>query len=76
VRHRGLYRKYRVIKRGTGQEITGPVFVLRPDRDPAAREALLTYARTTPNKVLAEDIESWLAAKEEEIRFDRRRGRE
>lgn len=56
---RGLYVKYEVRKKDTG-ELVNDCFVLRPDRDPAARYALLIYAWTTPNLLLSGDIINWL----------------
>ena len=35
-------------------------FVLRPDRDPAAKAALLAYADATDNVALADDIRRWM----------------
>lgn len=61
---RGLYGKYSVAKWNSELKIYEHVddcFVLRPDRDPAAREALLTYASVTPNPQLAHDLAMWLA---------------
>lgn len=51
--------KYRVFK----AEDNSPVencFVLRPDRDPAARIALSIYAVYTENQQLKKDINGWL----------------
>lgn len=56
---RGLYAKYRVTK-ADGTPLDGDCFVLRPDRDPAARCALKEYAYQTPNGELSADIEEWL----------------
>lgn len=56
---KGLYVKYIVRKIDTGEIVDG-CFVLRPDRDPAARAALVAYAKTTENKKLADDIFAWL----------------
>lgn len=44
---RGLYDKYRVTK-ADGTPLDGPCFVLRYDRDPAARRALFAYADSLP----------------------------
>lgn len=52
---KGLYPKYQVTKKEDGSAIEGR-FVLRPQEDAAARRALLTYAATTKDKVLADDI--------------------
>ncbi|HDR3524335.1 hypothetical protein ACTFSJ_27585 [Bacillus cereus group sp. MYBK12-2] len=56
----GLYNKYKVTHTDSGKQLEGQCFVLRPDRDPAAVEALKAYAKTTENKQLAEGIEYWL----------------
>jgi len=55
----GLYSKYRVTK-ADGTPLDGDCFVLRPDRDSAARCALKEYAYQTPNDELASDVEDWL----------------
>jgi hypothetical protein len=59
--NRGLYNKYSVISNETGQEVEGPCFVLRPDRDEAAFRALMTYAQNTTNSDLAVDLTRWLS---------------
>jgi hypothetical protein len=59
-KERGLYSKYRVMKRDTGEELDGPCFVLRPDRDVAAMRALYRYAELTSDNQLREDLERWL----------------
>lgn len=55
----GLKIKYVVVKAGTG-ELVENCFVLRPDKDPAARHALEAYAQATDNQVLASDITDWI----------------
>lgn len=55
----GLVKKYIVIK-GKDNSIVDNCFVLRPDRDMAALEALRTYAKVTKNKALANDLEAWI----------------
>lgn len=55
----GLYPKFEVKSTNTG-EIVGDCFVLRPDRDPAAIEAILAYAQATENKQLQEDLIEWV----------------
>ena len=60
---RGLYRKY-VIEKVSGRPVdpAAEYFVLRVDKDPAAREALLAYAgacRDT-NPTLSDDLLSWV----------------
>ncbi|MDQ0091633.1 hypothetical protein J2T12_005073 [Paenibacillus anaericanus] len=56
----GLYSKYKVFKSDTG-EVVEECFVLRPQKDPAARIALLEYASATYNADLAQDISLWLS---------------
>lgn len=53
----GLRSKYEVLKDGEPQD---GCFVLKPEEDPAAREALWTYADETDNDELAEDLKDWL----------------
>lgn len=55
----GLKRKYVVLKSDTGAVVEN-CFVLRPEKDCAAIEALLAYANSTGNKVLAKDIRAWI----------------
>ena len=56
---RGYFTKYRITKADTGEEVTGPTFTLRPDRDPHAEPALLAYANSVrrENPKLANDLE-------------------
>lgn len=63
---RGLYRKFRVMGgRMFLHEIPGPYFVLRPEKDVAARAALVTYAAVTHNQALAADLLQMVAGAEE-----------
>ena len=55
----GLKPKYRVFKMEDGTLVDG-CFVLRPDKDHAAREALRFYATKTENSQLAKDIYDWV----------------
>lgn len=55
----GLKVKYNVTKVEDGSVVNG-CFVLRPDKDPAAIEALRAYAMATPNPFLAKDITEWI----------------
>ena len=55
----GLKRKYVVLKSDTGAVVEN-CFVLRPEKDHAAIEALIAYANSTGNKVLAKDIRAWI----------------
>lgn len=65
---RGLYQKFVAFKCEDGKIVGDPltdVFVLRPDRDVHAREALRAYARSAgheePTRNLARDLGAWLA---------------
>jgi len=55
----GLYIKYDVFKVKDGTPVNN-CFVLRPDKDRAARAALQAYAETTENEALRNDICEWL----------------
>lgn len=55
----GLKRKYIVLKSDTGESVEN-CFVLRPDKDEAARYALLAYAHATRNAKLALDVQAWV----------------
>lgn len=57
--HKGLYEKYQVIRKETGEVCEG-AFVLRPQTDMAARIAIATYAEATHNPRLGRDIRAWL----------------
>ena len=57
--YKGLKAKYLVFKADTGERV-GNCFVLCPDKDPAAVEAIRAYARATDNETLAEDIYNWV----------------
>ena len=59
VNYDGLKAKYLVFGATTGKRIVN-CFVLRPDKDPAAVEALRAYARFTDNKTLSADIYNWV----------------
>lgn len=54
---RGLYEKYEVLRDGEPVEGT---FVLRPETDQAAQEAILAYADVTGNEELAGDLRLWI----------------
>ena len=62
--YKGLKRKYLVFKSDTGEMVEN-CFVLRPDKDPAAVEALRAYARATDNATLSADIVNWVGEGEE-----------
>lgn len=53
----GLYAKYEVTKDGEPVE---DCFVLEPEDDSAAREALIRYAEETDNEQLAEELREWV----------------
>ncbi len=57
--YNGLKRKFLIFKSDTGEMIEN-CFVLRPDKDPAAVEALRAYASATDNETLAKDIYNWV----------------
>lgn len=57
--------KYNVTKVEDGSVVTD-CFVLRPQKDAAARAALRAYAAATGNKLLAADIRKWLRELEAE----------
>lgn len=72
-RDRGLYPKYEVRKImrtvdqrgeevGVAVPVTSRVFVLNPDRDPHAVDALAAYADSCRDtyRVLAEDLTAWV----------------
>ncbi|ELY73253.1 hypothetical protein [Natrinema pallidum] len=52
-----LYEKYEVRKDGDPVE---SCFVLEPESDSAAREALIRYAEETDDEQLAEDLREWV----------------
>jgi len=54
----GLYKKYEILK--DGKPVTGRYFVLKPESDPTALEALRTYARHTHNVKLQADLFAWI----------------
>lgn len=58
----GLYGKYTVLKNGERQD---DCFVLKPEVDPAATEALRTYANQTEDQELRSNIRGWLMAIDE-----------
>ncbi len=55
----GLKIKY-IVRKVEDGSLVNKCFVLRPDKDEAARKALLAYADATDNKQLAEDIRKWI----------------
>lgn len=67
---KGLYNKYQIINRETGEESEGDYFVLKPATDPAARAALMAYAEATDNEQLAIDITIWLSSLPELLECD------
>lgn len=63
---RGLYGKYR-IERVDGKPMKpGFRFLLSPENDPAALEALKAYAKSTKNRILAADLAHLIYAIEKE----------
>ena len=59
LRYEGLKSKYLVFEAATGKKVEN-CFVLRPDKDAAAVEALRAYAYVTDNKTLSNDIYNWV----------------
>ena len=57
--YKGLKAKYLVFKADTG-EMVDNCFILRPDKDAVAVEALRAYAKVTDNETLAKDIYNWV----------------
>lgn len=57
--YKGLKAKYLVFKADTGEKVDN-CFILRPDKDPVAVEAIRAYASATDNETLAEDIYNWV----------------
>lgn len=66
----GLYNKYQIINRETGQELVGASFVLKPSNDSAARAALMAYAEVTDNRQLAIEITAWVSSLPELMKCD------
>ena len=64
--HKGLYDKYVVTRKATGEVCDGG-FVLRPTTDTAARVGLAAYAEATHNPRLGKEIRVWL----KELRGDK-----
>lgn len=59
----GLFAKYDVTNKRTGEPVTEPVFVLKPESDPLSRVALRHYAVAAFQEGyenLAQDIYNWL----------------
>jgi len=56
----GLYRKYIVFDTDTEVETDGFCFVLKPETDSAAWDALQAYALSTTNPQLGADLMRWL----------------
>lgn len=54
----GLYEKYEVYQDG---EPVLNCFVLEPETDEAAREAILAYAEAAEDPALSQDLREWMA---------------
>lgn len=52
--------KFRVVHHRRGPLEAGEAFVLVPERDPAAVEAIRAYARSTPDAALAALLIEWV----------------
>lgn len=61
----GLFKKYTVYQ--DGEEVAAPTFTLKPITDPAAREAIMTYAAFIlgDNPQLYTDLVDWINRIEE-----------
>jgi uncharacterized Zn finger protein (UPF0148 family) len=70
ISQKGLYNKYQIINRETGNEADGQYFVLKPVNDPAARAALMAYAEASDNQQLAMDITVWVSSLPELAKCD------
>lgn len=57
--YKGLYEKYEVIRKETGEKLDG-FFVLRPSTDTAAWNAAIFYSYLTHNTVLGKELRDWL----------------
>ena len=57
--HKGLYDKYEVTRKETGEKCDG-AFVLRPVTDEAAWLAVMFYSYLTHNPRLGKDTREWL----------------
>lgn len=57
---KGLFCKYHITHEDGTALSPGLLFVLRPDRDPAAWDALRAYAISTHNVRLSGDLWKWL----------------
>lgn len=55
-----VYEKYKVYYAGSGRPVAGFCFVLRPDRDKAARAALRIYAKETLDSRVARALNAHL----------------
>ena len=58
----GLYSKSTIIKNETGEEVTEPCFVLKPESDYCAKFALSAYAWLVEidNPELSSDLKKWI----------------
>lgn len=59
LRYEGLKSKYLVFNAASGKKVEN-CFVLTPEKDIAAVEALRAYANSTDNKTLSNDIYNWV----------------
>lgn len=71
----GLYAKYSIIKKSTGEEVED-AFVLKPVTDKHARQALRAYANSvrSENPDLARDLDAWLIGIGTEQKLQEERG--
>ncbi len=64
---KGLHSKY-IVTHADGSPINCRCFVLMPETDHVAREAISTYADKTQNTKLAKDLTDWLLDIEDRVR--------
>ncbi len=57
--NKGVYSKY-LVCHADGTGVSGRYFVLKPEKDLAARKALRVYAEEVDDAILARDLFSWL----------------
>ena len=68
--HKGLYDKYEVKRKESGEVFDG-AFVLRPVTDKAAWMALMFYSFLTHNPRLGAELREWLyELREERLMFE------
>ncbi|ULO05468.1 hypothetical protein H1230_20585 [Paenibacillus sp. 19GGS1-52] len=67
---KGLYNKYQIINRETARNPKGIISCSSLLLNPAARAALMAYAKATGNQQLAMEITAWLSSLPELLTCD------